>query len=76
MLRARAASKAISARDRAIAALAAAGGASGKERKRSPSNLGQDCVTFRVRDEAANELHFKVSMTIRLQKVHHHACNV
>ena len=40
-----------------------------KERKRSLSNIGQDCVTFRVRDEQGQELHFKVSMTIRLQKV-------
>ena len=40
-----------------------------KERKRSLSNIEQDCVTFRIRDEERNELHFKVSMGIRLQKV-------
>ena len=33
------------------------------------SNIEQDCVTFRMRDEDGNELHFKVSMGIRLQKV-------
>ena len=40
-----------------------------RERKRSMSNIEQDCVTFRIRDDEANELHFKVSMGIRLQKV-------
>lgn len=40
-----------------------------KERKRSMSNIEQDCVTFRMRDEQRNELHFKVSMNIKLQKV-------
>jgi hypothetical protein len=40
-----------------------------KERKRSMSNIEQDCVTFRMRDEDGNELHFKVSMGIKLQKV-------
>ena len=33
------------------------------------SNIEQDCVTFRMRDEDGNELHFKVSMGIKLQKV-------
>ena len=33
------------------------------------SNIEQDCVTFRMRDEEGNELHFKVSMGIKLQKV-------